>query len=530
MAKKRQPRRRTLLTLQTLRASGGGDLPDTRPVAEFLYTRISDDPEGRELGVDRQEEDLRASVRADYPQGGVRVFAGKEEYSDNDISASTNCDEIRPGYARLLGDARDAARSGEYRMVQIRAYTSARLTRRPREYEDQIDLAQDYGVRFKFLRSPSFDLNTANGRRIGRIMAAQDAGLPEDISEQVLRAQVQQLINGEYTGGLPGFGFRLAYDYNANGLPIKPGRLVIHDDEAAMIRDAARRVLAGDDLAAIAREWSTTLGTKRWPADVAHLLTTGRIAGLNERWGETWGRGQWGKPVNPNDPESEWSAIITESELAALRAKLPEQHRAGHPRRWLGAGLYRCGKPGCDGMMKSTGPARPGGPRRYMCNAAWHVAIPAADVDKHVRAQVCLWLSMYGANLLAGKHLAEHEQLTAEVNRLNAKIKELALAFADSPQANARALVIATQPLEEKLANIERQREKLVTSGRELDGIADAEDPVAAFLSAGLSKQRAVVKALCEVTIKPGKTGRQPATAKLIDRVAIEQNVTGMAA
>lgn len=523
------PRRRTLRALRAVR-------DDTRPVALFLYTRISNDQEGRELGVKRQHEDLHESVARDYPDANdVHVFDG---YCDNDRSASTNCDTPRPDYDRLLRDAREAAESGKYRKVEIRAYTSSRLTRRPREYEDQIDLAQDYEVEFEFLRSPSFNLNTAAGRRIGRTMAAQDAGLPEDISEQVLRKRDQQLINGEFTGGKPGFGFRLEYDYNQNGLPIKPGRLVIHEDEAELIRDAVNRLLAGEELADIAARWAAATGKKRWPADVADILQRGRLAGLNERYGEVWGRGQWGRLADENDPDSEWCSIISESELAAVRARLNERTRAqqakqaktgaspgGYPRRWLGAGKYRCGQPGCTSTMRSTGPAKKGYGRRYMCKDGSHCTIDAAMVDKHVRGDVCAYLARYGANLLAGGHAEEHERLTRQANKLRLQIEALSDAFAEAdhtdPKAAAKALAIATGGLATRLQDVEDKRKALVDPSAALESIADADDPVAAFLDAPLSRQRAVMEALFTVTIKPGRPGRRPAGAKLTDRIDI---------
>ncbi len=529
MSRKTLARRRALQALH-MRSNPTG------PVAEFLYTRISSDPEGRELGITTQDTDLRASISTDYPNpDDVVVFDG---YSDNDRSASTNCDDFRPDYDRLLKDAREAVESGKYRTVQIRAYTSARLTRRPREYEDLVDLARYHGVRFKYLRSPSFDLNTAAGRRIGRTMAAQDAGLPEDISELVLRNREQQLLDGEFCGGPPGFGFRLQYDYKPSGLPIKPGRLVIHEEEAALIRDAVRRILAGEELGEIARRWAEKTGKKRWPGDIADILVRGRNAGLTERYGEEWGKGKWGRPADPSDPNSEWCAIITESELAGVRAifaerdrKRAETHPGGYVRKWLGSGRYRCGRPGCTAAMKSTGAPKPGLAPRYTCEEFEHLAIAAPVVDEHVRGVVVEYLIEHGADLLAGSRADEHGHLTAQANRIRGKIAALATAFAqddgDDVAAGAVAFATATQALEGQLAEVERKRQALIVPGATLTDIADAEDPARAFAEASLSRQRAVVDALFTVTILPGrKGGRGP----VVDRVVVTPKGVDVAA
>src|SRR5262249_15826943 len=150
--------------------------------------------EGRELGVDRQEEDCRKLA----DRLGVRVV---HIYKDNDISASTRSRKKRPNYQRLLSDARTG-------LVQvILAHTTSRLTRKPREPEDLIDLSVEHGTWFEYVRSPSFDLNTADGRRIARMLAANDAGEAEATAERVARAKLQKAQLGEWHGGVRPYGY-----------------------------------------------------------------------------------------------------------------------------------------------------------------------------------------------------------------------------------------------------------------------------------------------------------------------------------
>src|SRR6476469_4142823 len=98
-----------------------------------VYVRISDDVEGRALGVARQTDDGSA-LAASLGCSVVKV------YSDNDISASTLSKKTRPEYEALLTDVR----AGRVRVVI--AYSNSRLTRRPRELEDLIDLHRETGV------------------------------------------------------------------------------------------------------------------------------------------------------------------------------------------------------------------------------------------------------------------------------------------------------------------------------------------------------------------------------------------------
>lgn len=185
-----------------------------------IYLRISDDKEGRELGIARQEEDDRRLA----DQLGVNVV---DIYKDNDISASTRTKKKRPDYRRLLRDAEAG------RIKVIIAYTSARITRRPRENEDLIDLAEKYGTVFRYVALPAFDLNTANGRMIARILVVSDAGMAETTAELITRKKLERAKDGKFHGG------GRPYGYEKDGITL---RLC----EAKVIIEAVRRIGAGE--------------------------------------------------------------------------------------------------------------------------------------------------------------------------------------------------------------------------------------------------------------------------------------------
>src|SRR4051794_33142289 len=103
------------------------------PKRAAIYCRISSDREGLETGVGRQEIDCRALA----DRLGAEVVA---VFVENDMSASTRSRKPRPRFAELLA----GARSGEWNLIL--AYSNSRLTRRPREFEDLIDLHEEFGV------------------------------------------------------------------------------------------------------------------------------------------------------------------------------------------------------------------------------------------------------------------------------------------------------------------------------------------------------------------------------------------------
>jgi site-specific DNA recombinase len=483
---------------------------DTRPVVIFLYTRISQDREGRELGVTRQKTDLRAWAERDHPT--AEVHAG---YCDNDKSASTRTNTVRKDYDRMLQDARKAAASGRNSRVIIAAYTDSRLTRRPRENEDLIDLAEVHGVEYCYLRSPKFDLNTADGREYARQAAARNAGETERTAERILDAKLQAAKNGEWMGGHRPFGYQVVYDYKPSGLPIKPGRLVIDEREAAAVRKAVTDFLAGVSLGAIAREWNaegfrTTHKGDLWVGQrVRRVLQNGRLAGLSELDGEIMGKGQW-------------EPIISPDELIAVRAMFGDPSRrtyAGdYTRKWLMPLIAKCGQSGCDASMRSAG-GNGDSNTRYFCRAHGHCAIEAAPVDAFVRAHIASLFATEDVSSLVGDTSEESERIERERNIVTRLVEALDAAYdGGAGDLPLRAYTVQIRKLETRLAAIEHERVMLVIPEKVLTGIDTAE----AFLDAPLERQRAIVDTLVRVTILPGMRGR--GANRFSSRIVIEPN------
>ena len=207
-----------------------------------IYLRISDDREGRELGVGRQQEDcLSLSDRLHCVAYDI--------YKDNDISASTRSRKTRKDYQRLLADARSGA------IDTIIAYTTSRLTRRPRENEDLIELAEQYGVQFLYVASPSFDLNTAGGRLIARVLAANDASQAETTAELISRKKLENATKGQYMGGARAYGFE-GPKKDRDGNLTNKGRINVKvlEDEKAIWCDCVARIIEGGHEMALIRD------------------------------------------------------------------------------------------------------------------------------------------------------------------------------------------------------------------------------------------------------------------------------------
>ncbi len=92
-------------------------------------------------------------------------------YCDNDVSASTRSRKDRPEYRRLLADAK----AGRFSVIV--AYSSSRLTRRPRDLEGLLDLAERHQVSYRYATAPAAALaggaSITADRRIGVMKRAR---------------------------------------------------------------------------------------------------------------------------------------------------------------------------------------------------------------------------------------------------------------------------------------------------------------------------------------------------------------------
>lgn len=437
-----------------------------------IYCRISADREGRELGVERQEEDARALADR-------LGFMVTRVYVDNDVSASTLSRKPRPAYRQML----DSTRAGDY--AAILAYSNSRLTRRPLELEELIALHAQTKVRIATVVSGEDDLSTADGRMVARYKAVADAAEAERTSERARRAKLQAAQQGRYRGGRRPFG------YEADGVTVVPA-------EAEALHDAARGVLAGRSLLALARELNargiTTSGGK--PIDgvnLRRLLARPRNAGLLEQGGKVVGAAAWPAII----PEDTWRAVV------ATFADPTRRTTPGPERRWLGSGVYLCGVCGAT-LYGSRGRDR----RWYYRDKAAHVARAASSLDARVRDLAAARLRRPDAH-----DLVEVDGDDAAVLALRERAEELRAkqlvhdADYDAGYIDGRRHAAATVRTTAELTAVLAQ-----LAGRQRDSVLAhalrAPDPGAWFLDAPLDAQRAIVDALMIVTVNRGRRGR----------------------
>ncbi|MCH8992263.1 MAG: recombinase family protein [Acidobacteria bacterium] len=269
----------------------------TTPAAAAIYCRISLDKTGERLGVARQEA-LCRKLAAD------KGWPVAEVYVDGSTSAYNGA--VRPAYRRMIDDL-EAGRRDAVICVDL-----DRLTRRLVELEEFILLADRLGIGLANV-SGDTDLSSVDGRLTARIMGAVARQESERKGERVAREAEQAARRGIPRGSRRPFGW-------------EDDKTTIRPAEADLIREAARRVGAGETVASVARDWnqrgiaSPQKARYGWSATtLAGVLRNPRLAGLRAYKGEIVAEGQW----EPILDRAQWETLAARTAVGMRRASTP---------------------------------------------------------------------------------------------------------------------------------------------------------------------------------------------------------------
>lgn len=443
-----------------------------------IYTRISRDRAGAGLGVDRQRADCEALAE----RLGWDVL---EVYSDNDISAYSG--RKRPGYQAML-DALEAGKADA-----VLAWHTDRLHRSPVELEAFIDLCDRQGLEVRTVQAGVIDLGTPSGKMVARMLGAAARHEVEHSIERQKRAKLQAALDGKFRGG------RRAFGYESDGVTLR-------ENEAAAIRDAVRRLLSGVSIGQVVREWNeaglvTSYGGNKWtPRDFRKVISRPRNAGLITHEGKILGK-------------AKWPAIIEPDEYHALIAMLgdPSRRRStSTERKYLGSGLYVCGKCG-KRMLTATQIGRTDRSRRktYKCSGGAHLGRVAEPLDEYITELVIARLSRPDAAIALGGPVVDAAALQTQRTGVQARLDELAALFADGA-IDGSQLRRGSEALRDQLAALDAQLAE-ARAASTLANLVLAEDDIRTVWD-GLSVdvRAKVVDVLMTVTILPSPRGRRP--------------------
>jgi DNA invertase Pin-like site-specific DNA recombinase len=448
--------------------------------AAAIYIRISSDRGGTRAGVRRQLEDCKAWAQ----RNGVVVA---EVYEDNDASAYRG--RVRPAYRRMCEDIKDGTRDG------VVVWHNDRLHRNTRELEDFIDIVEAAGIAVATVTSGDYDLTTTTGRAMARIACALARLESEDKSRRVKRQALQAAQEGKRSGG----GTR-AYGYH-------PGHRKVVPSEAAIIKEATRRILAGEPLRSVTRDLNDrgipTVSGRPWTSTVLRrILTSGRISGQREHLGEIVAVG-------------DWPAVIAPSETARLRSILldPDRRTNRAPRRYPLTGLLHCGRCGARLVARP----RDDGQRRYLCakgpgfSGCGGTAILAEPLEVFVAEAVLHRLDTPRLQKAVARALSAEDEadvVQRELQQADAELEDLASLHGQG-QISVREWMAARKPIGNRREAAAKRLGRL-SGASALDGFVGNVGALRAqWTHLDPARQRAIISAvLPRIVIHPAVRGR----------------------
>jgi site-specific DNA recombinase len=306
-----------------------------KTVRAAIYCRLSKKG-GR--SVDRQEKDGRR-IAAERGWQVAEVF--KEE-----VSASPYAKKARKEWERLLGGIEKGAFDAVILWMEDR---SSRDVLRAAEFLKVCDAA---GLSRLLLPSFEYDLGDQEHRNrfLGEVVAAEREVIK--MSKRVRRALLEAAEDGKsHTGGKRPFGsqgWRVVEDEDGNRRKVRAVELEQARREQELIRDAARRILAGDTLRGIVTDWNAKglvgAAGERWSTRaLKRVLVSPRLAGLRDHHGALY-EGNGIDPVLDREQWEQLKAILTDPARRVTAA-------GGTP-RYLLTSLVFCGV--CGARMRGS--------------------------------------------------------------------------------------------------------------------------------------------------------------------------------
>lgn len=469
-----------------------------------LYLRISKDPSGDRLAVERQREDGEKLIER-------RGWEHVDTYIDNDISAKGR--RQRPAFQRLMRDIRDG------RIDTSVADRWDRLSRNRRDDLVIVETCQPVSALLAFMRGSDIDLSTAAGRLTADIMSAVARNEIEVKSERQIRQAEQQAERG-----LPGAVGRRAFGYTADGLHLEPV-------EARVLQQMYDRWLTGEGLGSIAR-WlgdmglTTPRGNPFTQWNVREIIANPRNAGLRGVRDvvnlKTGTRSQWHRIVAP----AKWPGVVPEETWRAAMDRIHDparkgQHEGRNGLRYLLSNIALCGAALDGSRIDQNDPEFEakvcgrrlitGGRQRQRllrCPSLKHVGRRADLIEDYVTEAVLEYFRRADTPALdeRGDDGVDLVAVRSESIALQANLDGLARDYADGV-LDRRGVKIAGDRYRARLAELDR----VVIAAGQVDVTAPlrgAAEPSGVWDGLPLVTQREVVRRVVTVHVLRGYAGR----------------------
>jgi DNA invertase Pin-like site-specific DNA recombinase len=450
------------------------------------YARISREEAGTGKTVKEQTAEC-----AEY--AAERGWPITRAYIDNDITITRRSTKPRKDFNHLFA----AIKAGQIDVIVVTE--AERLYRRPRELEDLIDVAEA-GQPVKIICSDGreYDLGITTGKHDLRQHVINAAREADKISDRTRRKKAAHARDGRPSGGHRAFGF-------------EQDLVTIRAGEAELIRQAAARLIAGDSLRSVCRDWTakgvtSPTGLPWAPTALKRALLSPRLRGLRQHQGVVLG-------------PAAWPAILDEetAELVARILTSPDRAITKFTgRSYLLTSILECGGCGAKlyGGVKHFTSDR--ADRMYSCKGG--AGFQGCDRVHQLAEPLEVLIAESVLDALDSPEMAErmrpkadNEQAAVLFDRLQADKARLTLLGDDYGDGTIDKPMFVRQKA--------RLSERIETVGRALDQIAAARTvtslPPAGQVrteweKASTDRRRAIIAAVVEkVLIHPAGSGRR---------------------
>jgi DNA invertase Pin-like site-specific DNA recombinase len=453
-----------------------------------IYVRLSQKPKnGKAKSTDAQAPSIERQLRHCRELAG-RLGVPVAVYNESITSAYKG---KRPVYNEMISDLRAG------RIAGVICWHADRLHRNNRELLDWIDLSTELDFPTHTVSSGLMDLSTANGRAAAITLGAWARAESEHRSERTRDGMEAKMLGGEFLGGKRPFG------YEADGIAVRT-------EEAEELAKATARIVAGDSLRSILMDWNArdilTTNGKQWTyPSLTAVLTRVRNVGWVQHLGKTL-----------DGVKAQWDAIVPVDDFLAAQKILSDPKRRttpGSARVHLLGGIVRCGK--CGKPMQS-GSVRDRTKKRYEIYRCC-VYRSAPQLERWIELATLVLLNSKEARKLLTPQKADGTKLERGVTGIHDDMKKAAQACAEG-RITLPQLEILNQGYTERLDALTAQLADS-TRVKVLGGLISKPDLAERWKELSLSRKRAVISSLFDITVKPVGRGSK---AGFIDGLTIK--------
>jgi site-specific DNA recombinase len=452
-----------------------------------IYCRLSLARFGDTTKVEDQ-----ARICQEIARGRGWTVPPEHVYTDNSKSAWQR-NRKRPGWDKMLADIE----AGKFSNLVV--YHGDRLVRHPADLEKLLDLADRGGMT---ITSPGGrrDLDVGSDRTMMRVEVAFAWQSSDDTARRKKDSFKRMAMRGI---GPPAAGrYKRGFGYDTTGrIPVVA--------EADALREAALRVLDGEQLASIARDLTargilSVSGVPLCYRTLKDALTRPRTAGL----------------LTDGTPGS-WEPILDRATWEMTSAVLLSRGRAANPRpsgaRYLLSGVARCGL--CGRGMQSTSSASHN--RGYACvpPGCRKIRRDMALLDAYVITRVVRRLG--NPSNPAPRDLTQ-DPVARQIMRLEERrreARETVETLADHPDADLGILTAALRSFDTRIAELRAQTVSDDARSRLLAAHSGITSD--SFAALPLSVRRSLVRATFDVVVLPASKrgpGFNPADVRMTAR------------